>query len=142
MSDPAANLDLSVLPPAYRAAFEELRTLVARQEALIHELNHALYGKKSEKLTEDERQLAFEDLKVAVAEVEETREAVTATLEASRAPSANRSIGIWGTYRRACHGSRRSLSPTRWIAHVVAGRCTGSARTAASGSISSPRSSE
>lgn len=95
MSDPAANLDLSVLPPAYRAAFEELRTLVARQEALIHELNHALYGKKSEKLTEDERQLAFEDLEVAVAEVEETREAVTATLEASRPKRkpVNRNLG-------------------------------------------------
>ena len=95
MSDPAANLDLSVLPPAYRAAFEELRTLVARQEALIQELNHALYGKKSEKLTEDERQLAFEDLEVAVAEVEETRAAVTATLEASRPKRkpVNRNLG-------------------------------------------------
>ena len=95
MSDPAANLDLSVLPPAYRVAFEELRTLVQRQEALIQELNHALYGKKSEKLTEDERQLAFEDLEVAVAAVEETREAVTATLEASRPKrkSVNRNLG-------------------------------------------------
>ena len=35
MSDPTANLDLSVLPPAYRAAFEELRTLVQRQDALL-----------------------------------------------------------------------------------------------------------
>ncbi|MEM6934013.1 MAG: IS66 family transposase, partial [Pseudomonadota bacterium] len=60
------------------------QTLVQRQEALIQELHHALYGKKSEKLTEDERLLAFEDLEIAVAEVEETREAVTATLEASR----------------------------------------------------------
>jgi hypothetical protein len=90
MSDPAANLDLSILPPAYRAAFEELRTLVERQEALIHELNQALYGKKSEKLSEDERQLAFEDLEVAVAEVEETRDAVTATLEAARPKRKNR----------------------------------------------------
>lgn len=95
MSDPVANLDLSVLPPAYRAAFEELKTLVERQEALIHELNQALYGKKSERLAEDERQLAFEDLEVAVSEVEETRDAVTAALEARRPKRkpVNRNLG-------------------------------------------------
>ncbi|WP_370541722.1 hypothetical protein [Actibacterium sp. 188UL27-1] len=37
-----------------------------RQEALIKELRHALHGKKSEKLAEDERQLAFEDLTIAI----------------------------------------------------------------------------
>ncbi|WP_370296493.1 hypothetical protein [Poseidonocella sp. HB161398] len=70
MSD-AADLDLSVLPPEYRAAFEVLRAQAARvaeleeitrrQESLIAEMNQALYGKKSEKLSEDERQLAFEE---------------------------------------------------------------------------------
>lgn len=95
MSDPVANLDLSVLPPAYRAAFEELKTLVERQEALIHELNQALYGKKSERLAEDERQLAFEDLEVAVSEVEGMRDAVTAELEAPRLKRkpVNRNLG-------------------------------------------------
>ncbi len=79
VADPA-SLDLSVLPPEYRAAFEgliarksELEELAHRQEALIAELHNALYGKKSEKLTEDERQLAFEDLEVAVSEVARTR---------------------------------------------------------------------
>ena len=78
-------LDLSVLPPEYQTAFEgliartsELEELANRQEALIAELHNALYGKKSERLTEDERQLAFEDLEVAVSEVAETRDALTA----------------------------------------------------------------
>ena len=37
-------------------------------------MNHALHGKRSEKLTEDERQLAFEDLSIALAEVEVQQE--------------------------------------------------------------------
>jgi len=49
------------------ANYEEI---VARLEHLVKELNQALYGKKSEKLSEDERQLCFEDLEVAVAEAE------------------------------------------------------------------------
>jgi len=77
------DLDLSVLPPAYRAAFEalqasaarvpELEEITRRQEHLIAELNQALHGKKSEKLSEDERQLAFEELETALAEVEEQK---------------------------------------------------------------------
>ena len=47
-----------------------LTEITRRQEHLIAELNHALHGKRSEKLTEDERQLAFEDLSIALAEVE------------------------------------------------------------------------
>jgi transposase len=96
------NLDLSMLPPEYQAAFEgliarksELEDLARRQEALIAELHHALYGKKSEKLTEDERQLVFEDLEVAVAEVEETRDALIAppaSSERTRSPR-NRNLG-------------------------------------------------
>jgi hypothetical protein len=33
-----------------------------------------VHGKKSEKLSEDDRQLAFEDLEIAVAEVEEQKQ--------------------------------------------------------------------
>ena len=76
------DLDLSTLPPEYRAAFEvqaarvaELEEITRRQEHLIAEMHHALYGKKSEKLTDDDRQLAFEDLKIALAEVEEQKAA-------------------------------------------------------------------
>lgn len=59
-------LDLSAIPTAQRAAVQALMETVAalteitrRQERLIAELNHALHGKRSEKLSEDERQLAF-----------------------------------------------------------------------------------
>lgn len=76
---PAINL--STLPAAQRAAVEALmqevsalKEITKRQEHLIAELNHALHGKRSEKLTEDERQLAFEDLTIALKEVEAEKE--------------------------------------------------------------------
>lgn len=80
MSVAVKDLDLSILPPEYRAVFEaqaarvaELEEITRRQEHLIAEMHHALYGKKSEKLDDDDRQLAFEDLQVAQAEVEEQK---------------------------------------------------------------------
>lgn len=84
MSAAAKDLDLSVLPPEYRVAFEalqatavraaELEDIVKRLEHLVAELNHAVHGKKSGKLSEDDRQLAFEDLEVAVAEAREQKQ--------------------------------------------------------------------
>lgn len=75
------NLDLSVLSPEYRAAFEvqavrvaELEEINKRQAHLIAELHQALHGKKSEKLNEDDRQLSFEDLAITVAETEEQKQ--------------------------------------------------------------------
>ena len=76
-----AEIDLSVLPPEVRAAFEAERarrlapeTDVAalaehnrRLEHLVAEFRQVLYGKRSENLSEDERQLAFEDLETAAA---------------------------------------------------------------------------
>lgn len=94
MQTRADDLDLTRLPPEYRAAFEaqqariaalseekitlaeqnaELATHNARLEHLVREFRQALYGKRSEKLDTDARQLAFEDLEGAVAEVEEAR---------------------------------------------------------------------
>ncbi|MEM9764196.1 MAG: IS66 family transposase, partial [Pseudomonadota bacterium] len=71
------DLDLSQLPPAYRAAFEAQRAQIAvlseanaRLELLVAEFRQVVRGKKSEKLSPDERQLSFEDLEAAVAEVE------------------------------------------------------------------------
>jgi len=71
-------IDLTRLPPDVRVAFEALQAQVddfreanTRLEHLVKELHQALYGKKSEKLSEDERQLCFEDLEVAVSEAEE-----------------------------------------------------------------------
>ena len=48
----------------------ELEAVNTRLEHMVKELNHLLYGPKSERFTEDERQLAFEDLEVATAEAQ------------------------------------------------------------------------
>jgi transposase len=94
-------LDLSAIPAAQRAAVQALMETVAalqeitrRQEQLIAELNHALHGKRSEKLTEDERQLAFEDLSIALAEVEAEKETRAAKVEdGATRPVPKRTIG-------------------------------------------------
>ena len=95
----ASVLDLSAIPDAQRAAVQALLEEVAalkditrRQEHLIAELNHALHGKRSEKLSEDERQLAFEDLSIALAEVEASRE-TQATGKGATRPAPKRNIG-------------------------------------------------
>ena len=70
MSAPRPHpLELDGLPPAVREAFlamqaevPGLRAQAERQDYLIAELRHALYGKRSEQLDPDEHQLAFEDL--------------------------------------------------------------------------------
>ncbi len=81
MSAAAKDLDLSVLPTEYRVAFDalqatavraaELEDIVKRLEHLVAELNHVGHGKKSEKLSEDDRQLAFENLEIALGEIEQ-----------------------------------------------------------------------
>lgn len=104
MPDAADNLDLSLLPPAYRAAFEALQVQAARAaeleeinkrlEHLVAELNHAVHGKKSEKLDEDDRQLLFEELEVAVACVQERKDTqVTGEDAPKRKPVARRNLG-------------------------------------------------
>ena len=86
MSAPASQApDLDALPPAVREAFLVLQAEVAglraqteRQDYLIAKLRHALYGKRSEQLDPDDRQLAFEDLETAIAECEAAGDAVAA----------------------------------------------------------------
>ena len=67
------SIDLSVIPESQRAAVlavlrerDALRESNRRLEHLIAELNQAVHGKRSEKLNDDERQLAFKDLEAAV----------------------------------------------------------------------------
>lgn len=105
MSSPTAHLDPAALPPAQRAALEaerrrhaeriaELEARKRRLEHLVHEFQAALYGKKSEKLDADERQLAFEDLETACAEAEEERAAAEPSQpDTPRTPSARRNLG-------------------------------------------------
>ncbi len=72
-----------------------LRAQTERQDYLIAELRHALYGKRSEQLDTDERQLAFEDLETAVAEAEAAREALNARHAdgTTRRQTAKRNLG-------------------------------------------------
>lgn len=104
MSNAADKLDLSILPPAYKEAFEALQAQAARVaeleeinrrlEHLVSELNHAVHGKKSEKLSEDDRQLLFEELEVAVAEVQQRKDVKTPSDEKpKRKPVPKRNLG-------------------------------------------------
>lgn len=97
MSDALQSLDLNALPAGVREAIlatqehaerqaEQIATLATqnaeleaanrRLEHLVKELNHLLYGPKSERLSEDKRQMAFEDLEIAVAEAQAQSDAV------------------------------------------------------------------
>ncbi len=91
-------IDLTRLPRDIRVAVEALQAQVddfkeanTRLEHLVKELHQALYGKKSEKLSEDERQLCFEDLEVAVSEAEgqQTRLKQDAPRKKATAPKRN-----------------------------------------------------
>jgi len=95
------DIDLSAIPEDQRDAIAallrensdlkgetaSLQQIVKRLEHLVAELNHVVHGKKSEKLDEDDRQLAFEDLETAVAEVEERRDSRTPSDDAPRRKS-------------------------------------------------------
>jgi hypothetical protein len=65
-----AHADLLAANAVLKAETTDLRQIVQRLEHLVAELNHVVHGKKSGKLDGDDRQLAFEDLEAAVAEVE------------------------------------------------------------------------
>jgi transposase len=88
------DIDLSALPEDQRDAIvalirenSALQEINRRLEHLVAELNHVVHGKRSEKLDADDRQLAFEDLETAVAEVEERRDQQTASEDAPRRKS-------------------------------------------------------
>ena len=71
----------------------ELEAVNARLEHMVRELNQLIYGKRSEKLTADERQLAFEDLEVAVAEAQAQSDAVEMTKPRKKRRSPQRNLG-------------------------------------------------
>jgi transposase len=87
------NLDLKALPAdvwevvlavgeqnaALTAQVGELEALNARLEHFVKELNQVIYGKRSEKLGPDERQLAFEDIEVAQSEAEAQSDTIEMT---------------------------------------------------------------
>lgn len=71
----------------------ELEALNARLEHFVKELNHVIYGTRSEKLTEDERQLAFENIEVAQSEAEEQSDTVEMTTPRKKRKPTQRNLG-------------------------------------------------
>lgn len=97
----ALSIDLTVVSESQRAVVlavlrerDALRETNRRLEHLIAELNQVVHGKRSEKLNDDEPQLAFEDLETAAAAAETRQDAEVGP----RTPS-----------RRAAHRNRRHL---------------------------------
>ena len=110
----AGKVGLGSLAPPYRALFEKQQTALEtfraevaaltdhnrnledrnrRLEHLVRELRRARYGKKSEKLHPGQLQLAFEDLKGAVAEAEAEGAASGVAVPRKRRSPAARNLG-------------------------------------------------
>lgn len=86
---------LAQLPPALRAAVEaemqaltaenaKLKARAARLEHLVRELQRARFGPRSEKLSPDQLELAFEDLEVALATATQEHDAAAAARTGER----------------------------------------------------------
>ena len=148
------NLDPSISPEAVRAAvedqgqtLEELRTEVAllreqnrRLEHLLRELRRALYGRRSEKLSAEERQLAFEDLEGAVSEAEESPVPSLPSPSpkvAAKLPPPSRNLG---NLPQSLPRVERVIEPGSTKCPCGCGRWYGSARSAPNGSTSCRRS--
>ena len=87
------NASLTESNAALTTQNAELEALNARLEHFVKELNQVIYGARSEKLTEDERQLAFEDIEVAQSEAEEQSVAVEMTTPRKKRKPAQRNLG-------------------------------------------------
>ena len=90
------DIDLSAIPEDQRDAVAallhetvSLKEVVKRLEHLVAELNHVVHGKRSEKLDADDRQLAFEDLQIAVSEAEAQKQDQAPTDDAPRRKSSS-----------------------------------------------------
>jgi transposase len=87
------NADLAEQNAALATQNAEFEAVNARLEHMVNELNQLVYGKRSEKLTEDERQLAFEDLEVAIAEAQAQSDAVEMTKPRKKRKPVQRNLG-------------------------------------------------
>ena len=105
---------------------------IRRLEHIIGELNRVIYGKRSEKLTPDERQLAFEDLMAAAAELEEAVKPVSPPKPAPspKRPAAARNIGrlpeVSNGGAKLVHPGGAKLVHLNVMRYAVLGGCPGS----------------
>lgn len=86
-------LDLAEHNAALATQNAKLEAANARLEHMVRELNQLAYGKRSEKLTSDERQLAFEDLEIAVAEAQAQSDAAEMTTPRKKRKPPQRNLG-------------------------------------------------
>ncbi len=68
----AEKSDLEAKNSDLAAENDFLKEANARLEHLVHELRRARFGPRSEKLDPDQQQLVFEDIEIAIAEVQES----------------------------------------------------------------------
>lgn len=68
----AKNVDLEAKNVDLAAENAFLKEAKVRLEHLVHELRRARFGPRSEKLDPDQQQLAFEDIEITIAEVQES----------------------------------------------------------------------
>ena len=115
----APPIDLSAIPESQRAAvlalLQEngaLKDANRRLEHLVAELNHVVHGKRSEKLSDDDRQLAFEDLETAVAEVETRKEQAAPSTTTPRQSSRLRRCGQSGAPVLGTKATARAMPNT------------------------------
>jgi transposase len=87
------NVELEENNAALTAQNAELEAVNARLEHFVKELNQVIYGKRSERLTEDERQLAFEDIEAAQSEAEVQSDKIEMTMPRARRKPAQRNLG-------------------------------------------------
>jgi|SaaInlStandDraft_1057018.scaffolds.fasta_scaffold27036_2 transposase len=87
------NADLMESNAALSTQNAELEAVNARLEHMVKELHQLVYGKRSEKLSPDERQLAFEDLEVALAEAEAQSDTIEMTKSRKKRKPAQRNLG-------------------------------------------------
>lgn len=87
------NASLTENNAALTMQVAELEAVNARLEHFVKELKQMIYGKRSEKLGADERQLAFEDLEVAQSEAEAQLEIIKMTRARKTRKPAQRNLG-------------------------------------------------
>lgn len=87
------NVELEESNAALSTQNAELEAINARLERFVKELNQLIYGKRSEKLGPDERQLAFEDIEVAQSEAEAQSDTIEMTKPRKKRKSAQRNLG-------------------------------------------------
>ena len=118
---------------------DKLAARNARLEAIIAEIRRAHFGRKSERITDDQLALALEELETSLAKAEAEDEKADAALKTARTRKRRASRGREASI--TCRARRWSSSPRARRAPAAAASCTSSARTAPSGSTRCRRSS-